>query len=828
MTRSHNLCVFRCWVATLLASGVLLSVCSTGAAQSNIIHIVADDLGWTDLSTGLTNLGNGSSFYQTPNIDRLANEGIAFTSAYALQSCVPTRVSVLSGQYATRTDVYTVGSFADNPNNPLVSASSERNVPDAATTIGETLQTAGYTTAHFGKFHVTASAADITGEHGFDFNFGGGTAGAPNDYFAAANGTFDNTVGPELDAYAAPYTQAYVDTNLKPFANGADVDSLVGTSKHLTDATADATVDFIQNQAGSDPFYLNVAFNAVHNPIQPRPDLQTKYDGILATNGGASPDPNHDDAAYAALLEGLDQAVGRILAAVEDPNGDGDTSDSIANDTVVFFYGDNGGTAANTSSAPLQGAKGSQQEGGLRVPLIAWSPGQVAGGTISDEPVHAVDFYTTFADIAGASLPDPTTHALDGVSLAPLLSGESDQLDRDGVFFHFPGYANSTGPVSTIVLDAGATRHKLQYYYENRQYELFDLNNDLGEANDLADGDLTPLEYKLAARGAVALRHWLDDTGAEYPTLRSDGSSAPPPVYLPQLTVEFGAELDNQTTATLNRLGVELTLNAIGAGAVFAADGNSLGVQSTLDTGNPNQNARINGELATAEELHFSFDRDVLLTSLSLAALNAGNTEQAVLRFVSGNNPFQGVDGYETAEGFTLGDDFLSFDASSATGMQHLLEFGVLGRDDLFLTAGTVLSLTADPAAGGGLLLDALTFAQPLSAVGEILIDYNLDGVVDSEDFQVFTAGFASQSDLLADGNADGTVDASDYVLLRDRIGGAAASVASGTGLSTTSFSAAQAVAVPEPTTLWLLATTAGACWRRRLVPAGNGGTSNC
>ncbi|MEM1304929.1 MAG: sulfatase-like hydrolase/transferase, partial [Planctomycetota bacterium] len=382
-------------------------------AQPNIIHIIADDMGWADLSGGQSSYGQGSAFYETPNIDRLAAEGMAFTSAYALQTCVPTRAALMTGQSPARTSVYNVQSIDGNANSLLVAPGNETKIPTAAITVGETLQAAGYTTAHFGKFHVAQTTGDITAEHGFDQDFGGGTSGAPVTFFAS-NNEFDNRVGTGLDPYAAPYTQSYIDENLKPFANGADVDSLVGTPKHLSDAMADAAIDFMQGQlgAGGDPFYMNVAFHAVHSPIEPRPDLEAKYDGVLAANGGASPDPRHDRADYAGLLEGMDQAIGRIVAYLEDPNGDGDSADSIAGDTVLLFYGDNGGTNA-TDSSPLTGRKGSQQEGGLRVPLIAWSPGRVAGGTVTDEPVQAVDFYPTFAEFAGAALPDATAYPLD-------------------------------------------------------------------------------------------------------------------------------------------------------------------------------------------------------------------------------------------------------------------------------------------------------------------------------------------------------------------------------------------------------------------------------
>ncbi|QDS97102.1 sulfatase [Adhaeretor mobilis] len=742
--------------------------CSWGkpaSAQPNIIHIVADDLGWTDLGTGATNFDNGSAFYQTPNIDALASGGMSFTSAYAVQTCVPTRVAMLTGQYATRTGVYNVEGIEGDANDLLIGAANNRRIDTAATTVGETLQATGYTTAHFGKFHTTQNAGQITTEHGYDFDYGGGTSGGPGSYFASG-GQFGNSIGPGLDPYAAQYTQAYVDANLKPYANGADVDSLVGTDKHLTDAMADAAIDFMQGQLANsgDPFYMNVAFNAVHTPIEPRPDLQTKYNDVIAANGGTSPDPRHDNAAYAGLLEGMDQAIGRLIDFLEDPNGDGNSTDSIAEDTVVFFYGDNGGSLQATDNTPLRGGKGSQFEGGLRVPLIAWAPGRVAPGSATDEPVHAVDFYPTFAELASATSPSPASHALDGESLVDLVTGQQTALNRDSVFFHFPGYQGQDDPVSTVVLDAGGNRYKLMYLYEKREYELYDLNNDIGEVNDLADGDMTALEYKLAARAAGDLRDWLDNTGALYPAVRADGSPVPAPQHLPAITYDIGSSVDGLASVQLDKLAVTLTLGAVGSGATFDADATGTGVASNLDTGGANQQRRVNGTYATPEAIEFTFDEDVMLKSLLLGALNTGGSETVVLEFVSGDNPFTALTGYDD-NGFTLAADSLSFAPSSASGTEHSLEFGILGQDELFLTAGTILSLTSDPATGGGLLLNAISIAQPLTAVDLILHDYDLDGVVSAADLTLWQTTYGSTDDLRADGNADNQVSGDDFLL---------------------------------------------------------------
>jgi len=766
-------------------------------AVPNIIHIVADDLGWTDLSTGLTNLGNGSAFYQTPNIDQLATQGMSFTSAYGMPTCVPTRMALMTGQSGARTETYTVISVAGETGDPLLGATNHPNLTNDTITVGETLQSAGYTTAHFGKFHVTQSTGDITSEHGFDFDYGGGVRGVPGGFFAEQQGpnwTFSDDVGPLLDAYADPYTQPYIDANLKPYANGADVDSLLGTAKHLTDATTDAAIYFMSSQLGSgNPFYMNLAFHAVHTPIQSRPDLEDKFIQIIDENGGTSPDPRHDSAAYAGLLEGMDQSIGRLVDFLEDPDGDGDQSDSIAGNTLVLFYGDNGGRTPQTSNSPLRSGKRSNYEGGVRVPLIAWMPGTVAAGSSSDEATQPVDFYPTFAELAGATLPNPATQPLDGESLVGLISGTQQHLQRDGVYFHYPGYDDvNPGPLSSVVLDAGDTRYKLFYFYEDRTFELYNLQSDLGEANNLADGDMTVLEYKLATRAVKSLRDWLDSNNAVYPTLRSDGSPIPPPAHTPVTTFQLGQssgiDLDGLTEASISKLGVTLSLAAQGSTASFDADSDDVGISSSLDTGVPEQQRQINGTYTTPEALEFSFDKDVLLKSLLVSGLDFGTTEKVRLDFVSGVNPFTGIAGYNS-DGFMLGTDSLTFDSNFADATDFSIDFGLLAQDEIFLTAGTVLALSGDPAVDGGISLASISIARPLDAITDILEDYDLDGAIDGTDLAVWNTFFGSTTALEADGNGDGVVSGADFLLWQSNFTGGSTALAS-------------AKPVPEPSSI--------------------------
>ncbi len=776
---------FVCGCAVALA--LLIGAGVARAQQPNIIQLIADDLSWVDLSNSLSAYSNGSGFYQTPNIDRLANEGLSFTHAYAIQNCEPTRAALFTGQYPTRNGVHNVDSLnRNNGGSVLLGANDLDGIVPSAVTLGETLQSAGYTTAHVGKFHATDSAGEITSAHGFNVNIGGTTTGSPDsNYEASSSGVFDGQVGPGMDAYGAPYTQQYVDDNLTPHANGNNPNSIVGDNKHLTDATADAAIDFMDDHlAPNDPFFINVGFHAVHTPINnnvPRDDLKAKWDATTSS------DPRHSNQNYAAILEGMDQAIGRIIAFVEDPNGDGDQSDSIAENTIITFVSDNGGHQTMTSNAPLRGHKGTQEEGGLRVPLIVWAPGIIdpvtEGGRTNDEAVHVVDLYPTYAEFAGATLPDAETHALDGESLAGIIQGTESEADRNAVFFHFPGYLEPRArPTSTIVRDFGDERVKLAYFYEEAPHSvttsysgvegaflMFDLSGvtdtngnvidqvDLGENNNLVDRDMTNMQYKRAARATWDLRNFLDETGAVYPTVRATGAAIDAPHHTPRITFDLNGiaepTLDGATAFATDEQAVTLSMTAVGQNAVFDTNDLGVGVNSDLDGTSPDVERRVDGTLATPEAIEFSFDVDVLLKSILVGGITNSN-ESMLLEFISGDNPFTGLSGY-TGNGFALGSNTLSYTRSSGSGPE-LVEFGLLDQDEILLTAGTTLAFYANPATSGGVLLDAISVALPIEGVPVYLGDFDGDGEIDGDDMDLVYANAGNAAfDVDLDGDAD-------------------------------------------------------------------------
>ena len=477
------------------------------SAGPNIIFILADDAGWTDHDISSLALGHQSDFYQTPNLARLASEGVSFTSAYAQPNCAPTRAALMTGQYSPRVGngVYNVtslnraGSRTTYTTPP--SQGSEHVSGDADTvTVGESFYNSGYVTAHFGKYHVGSSdpaADDHPLNQGFDYNYGGGSPGNPGDYYANG-GQFHNSVGTELDPFAADYTSSYISDTLAPYNNGNDPSTLDGTGKHLTDAMGDAFISFMDShQAGAMaayPVYTQLHFYAVHSPIQGRADLVSKYQAL--PNG-----VNHSSNGYAALLENMDHSIGRILDYLDDPNGDGNTADSIADNTLVIFTSDNGGQGP-TSNVPLRGRKGMHYQGGIRVPLIARMPNTIPAGKVSNSLVHCVDYYPTMLDFASGVFPNSTNHPLDGESLqAHVLDPDNVTRDRTPIFYHFPGYMDSRAyACSAMIKEVGGKHYKYIYaydpYYEPGsgqpttgfdQYQLYNLTDDISESINLMD-----------------------------------------------------------------------------------------------------------------------------------------------------------------------------------------------------------------------------------------------------------------------------------------------------------------------------------------------------
>ena len=455
--------------AWLLPFLFLATSCSPtpSPAPPNIVLIYADDLGWRDLGV------QGSGFYETPNIDRLAAEGMRFTDAYAnAPNCAPSRAALISGQYAPRTGIYTVGSSERGPaeERALLAVENETTLGLDVVTIAEVLSDAGYATGHAGKWHLGGEGF-LPEDQGFTWSIAGNEAGAPPDYF---------------------YPYARGDRRVPGLEDGAE-------GEYLPERLVDEGIDFIDRSQGG-PFFLYLSHYTVHTPIQAREEITERYRTKPPADG-------HENPTYAAMIESLDQGVGRILDALEERG--------LSENTVVIFASDNGGFGPVTSMAPLRGSKGMLYEGGIRTPLMVRWPEGIAPGSTSATPVIGLDLYPTFAELAGASLPED--QPLDGVSLVPALTGSGEVPERDLVW-HFPAYLEAdrsvSGPWRTT--PASALRrgpYKVIHFFEDDRWEVYDLTSDVSETDDLSAAR-PELTEQLRSR----LQAWWTDVDAFLPT----------------------------------------------------------------------------------------------------------------------------------------------------------------------------------------------------------------------------------------------------------------------------------------------------------------------
>ena len=487
-------------ILPLIAAALVFPATVPAAADErppNVILILADDLGWCDLSTNATCFGHASDTYATPAIDTLAREGVAFPNAYSAgANCAPTRASLLSGQSPARHGVYTVQHLdrtGKGPKPPLRGAPNRQDLRADVVTLAEALHGAGYATAHFGKYHVgghEGGAATLPLSQGFDANFGGGRDGGPGRYHARDDGTFGDRIGPELDGFTTP-------------------------DGHVTDAITSAAIDFIDAHADR-PFFLHVGHYAVHTPIrgQGRADLVETCRARLESTPSAM---GHDNVHYAALVAGLDASVGALMEHLRTTHGpDGRP---LAENTLVVFTSDNGGLAGPTRNGPLRGQKGEFHEGGIRVPLILWMPERLPAALVRRVPVATVDLYPTILDAAG--VPSPAMgQAQDGVSLMPIAMDPRVDLAPRSLVWHFPGYLIGNGRDARPRTQLRHGRWKLVHEYEAGTTRLYDLELDIGESVDVA------ATYPgVTAMLLRELGEWLEALRPAMPTTRSSGET---------------------------------------------------------------------------------------------------------------------------------------------------------------------------------------------------------------------------------------------------------------------------------------------------------------
>lgn len=499
------------------------ALCEKLPENPNIVVCMVDDLGWNQISVAQTTMGTARKKFATPNLEKLANQGLSFTHAYAQPNCAPTRAAMLSGQYPARVnnDVYVVGNLNRNGGAGISKAKAQFRGPEQtedvaaeAITIAEALKQNGYATAHIGKYHVGGHDGEKTLPEnvGFDINIGGYTQGHQPTCFSSKRGDkweFKGLGRGDFDRFGAPYTAAYVKAHNFPA-------SLIGTPKHVSDALGDAMEETLKTLSSSGkPFYLQLHPYAVHGPVKARPDLKAVADG----------DP------LAGFIASIDLNIGRLLKALEDPNGDGDTGDSIAANTLILFTSDNGGTHGD--NLPLRGHKGMLTEGGVRVPLIAYWPGVIPANTITDHLVHTVDYYPTLLALTAKKwTPPESEHPLDGESFAEVFRKPDTNASRGPIFYLFPGYMDVRAqPTVVVIQEVAGKRYKLLYFYEADSWELYNLSDDIGEATNLMQ-----TKPELAAGMSKQMHAWLTQEHAtwkpKYPIVKASGMPAGPPPQL--------------------------------------------------------------------------------------------------------------------------------------------------------------------------------------------------------------------------------------------------------------------------------------------------------
>ena len=458
--------------------------------RPNIIFVLIDDMGWMDLGF------QGSSFYETPNLDRLARRGMRFTDAYAsCPVCSPTRASCLTGRYPARVQV--TNFIYGQEHGQLLSTPYFDHLPTEETTVATVLREAGYATWHVGKWHLGGEPYLPT-SHGFDVNIGGCHRGHPHN------------------GYFAPYHEAPGFEDAEP-------------GEYLPDFLTRKTIDLIRGRDESKPFFLNLWYYLVHTPIQAKPELKAKYerkarvlglDRLEAVVEGEHFPCDHkkekriqrrviqSDPGYAAMVQSLDDNLGRIFETLDELG--------IADETIILFTSDNGGLAtaegSPTCNAPLAEGKGWMYEGGTREPMVVHWPGVTKPDSLCGVPVTSTDFFPTMLTMAG--LPQRPEAHCDGVDLSPILRGQAESLDREAIFWHYPHYGNQGGTPGCSVRSG---EWKLIRFYEDDHVELYNLVEDIGE-----ELDLSQRRPDVVSRLKALLDAWLADVGAKFPQRNPD------------------------------------------------------------------------------------------------------------------------------------------------------------------------------------------------------------------------------------------------------------------------------------------------------------------
>jgi len=787
-------------------------------SKPNVVLFVVDDMGWADWQRDAARNPTGSPVYETPNLLQLAQSGVNFSSgAYASSPvCSPTRTALLTGKTPARTRVTEYIPGSGYATATLREPAWTKNLPTSEVTLAESLQSAGYTAGHFGKWHLgTPGNPGINPlQHGYAVNVGGTDAGG----IGCCGGNFAGSDG------------------MWAGLPGLNTPGEFPAGKYITDALTDRANDFIGQRAATGPFFLTMWHYGVHIPIQAPADLVAKYQVKIGTLQGQGVDlRGHTNATYAAMIESIDQSLGRMMNRLADPNQDGDNSDSIRDNTIVIFTSDNGGVwgadGSPTDNRPLREGKGSIYEGGIRVPLIVnWTGNSnITPGTNTAARTSLYDLYPTLLDLAGLQA-DPTVVRngdMDGVSIRSALEGGA--FDRGYLYWHYPHFSPQDRNSSLInggsfVSAVSDNRWKLIFRYNERSYELYDLANDVGETTNVL-GQNAGVAHALS----LTLRDYLAGVSAQMPIEIATGQpvalppvlAAPPMSSVPPgstvMRIDFG--INTQTT---NLTGWNNVTGASGAEPVVALPlsdiaGNATGVilrtqwsQMSDDTGISGTAANFDGPYPSpslddlpASALRDSvYVRDGQKLSLTLEGLDTLATYQFLFYGAAGNT----------------GDYSLFTITGSTTAQAHISPLvnnssQIAVVNGMMATAsGTILIDFEGRRADGSPQLPGvdndgtgrLNYLQIAQQLLELPGDFNHDRVVDAADYAVWRASFGATGDRDADANGNGIVDAADYTVWRNNFG-RSARPAGGGGSGQILSSQLSLSAVPEPAA-WSLA----------------------
>jgi arylsulfatase A-like enzyme len=494
----HTLSVL---AAFLLAPLAALHAADASKQKPNVIVILADDLGWADLSC------YGSTFHESPNLDKLASQGMRFTQAYSSSPyCSPSRAAIMTGRHPARLKI-TDYIPSNGKSGKLLPAEMKMELPLEEVTIAEVLRDAGYATWHVGKWHL-GDLGFYPEDQGFQFNVAGNHSGAPKSFFWPYGDDEGVTVVRPL---ARDQMKGYHATPVPGLRTGGK------EGEHLCDRLTSEAMKLIEQRKQKQPFFLYLPFYDVHTPIMAKPELVEKYkakaaklglpavkdastynEGNLAHGMVPTKLPEQQvNPSYAAMIETMDTNVGCLMAKLDELG--------IADNTLILFTSDNGGHSV-TSNRPLRGCKGWLYEGGVREPWIVRWPGVTKPGSTCDVPVMNTDILPTVIEVCGL-LAKPEFHK-DGVSFASLLRGDTQPV-HEALFWHFPHYGNhGSGPCSSVRVGDW----KLIHWIEDDSVELFNITTDPGEKTDLVAQQ--PDRVKdLRAR----LNTWRKETNANMP-----------------------------------------------------------------------------------------------------------------------------------------------------------------------------------------------------------------------------------------------------------------------------------------------------------------------